>query len=198
MKRRLVDIFGVPQGQPLGLYSCGHHWYQRTHGTIVRPHEAHQHHAIAMLRSRSFTQLHQPRHNLYCPRDQRSDQVKTWCCSYNCCYDGYVIGLVLVQVISYFGTESASVTASIVVRPLLVSIVFIIFIPLICVFIGKPLAKRINRLRKPLDPGICHRVMASEWTSLFAHMLVLLCVIGASYAGTSNLFAAYIAGASIS
>lgn len=110
-----------------------------------------------------------------------------------------VVGLVLVQVISNLGKEGASITASIVVRPVLVSIGFIVFTPLICAFLVKPLTRRINQARKRLSPGVCGRLMGSERMSLFAHMLILLgYVTGASYAGTSNLFAAYIAGASIS
>ncbi|KAG6010679.1 hypothetical protein E4U21_005178 [Claviceps maximensis] len=109
-----------------------------------------------------------------------------------------VVGLVLVQVISNLGKEGASFTASIVVRPLTVSIGFMVLTPLTCVFVVKPLTRQINQVRKRLGPGVCNHLMASERTSLFAHMLILLgYVTGASYAGTSNLFAAYIAGASV-
>ncbi|KAG6014213.1 hypothetical protein E4U43_006817 [Claviceps pusilla] len=110
-----------------------------------------------------------------------------------------VVGLVLVQVISNLGKEGASITASIVVRPVLVSIGFIVFTPLICAFLVKPPTRRISQARKRLSPGVCDRLIGSERMSLFAHMLILLgYVTGASYVGTSNLFAAYIAGASIS
>ncbi|GAB0139056.1 hypothetical protein EsDP_00007272 [Epichloe bromicola] len=110
-----------------------------------------------------------------------------------------VVGLVLVQVISNFGKEGSSVTAAIVVRPLLISIAFIILAPLSCVFIIKPLTRRINQFRTSSVSGTCNHMMASKRTALLTHTLILLgCVAGAGYAGTSNLFSAYIAGASIS
>ncbi|KAG5993207.1 hypothetical protein E4U52_002140 [Claviceps spartinae] len=93
-----------------------------------------------------------------------------------------VVGLVLVQVISNLGKEGASITAAIVIRPLLVSVGFIVLTPLLCLFLVRPLMRRI-----------------SQHLALLVHTLILLgYVIGASFAGTSNLFAAYIAGASVS
>lgn len=110
-----------------------------------------------------------------------------------------VVGLVLVQVISKFGKEGSSVTAAVIVRPLLISIAFIILALLLCVFIIKPLTRRINQFRTPPASGIFNHLMTSERTALLAHTLILLgCVAGAGYAGISNLFSAYIAGASIS
>ncbi|KAG6277371.1 hypothetical protein E4U48_001090 [Claviceps purpurea] len=110
-----------------------------------------------------------------------------------------VVGLVLVQVISNLGKEGASITASIVIRPLLVSVGFIVLTPLLCLFLVRPLMRRISQVRKRLGPGACSRFLASEHLALLVHTLILLgYVIGASFAGTSNLFAAYIAGASVS
>ncbi|KAG6023654.1 hypothetical protein E4U41_001960 [Claviceps citrina] len=110
-----------------------------------------------------------------------------------------VVGLVLVQVITNLGKEGASVTASTVIRPLLVAVGFIVLTPMICVFLVKPLTRRINQLRKRLGPGICNHLMTSERTSLFTRTLILVgYVVASSYAGTSNLFAAYLAGASVS
>ncbi|KAG5974307.1 hypothetical protein E4U56_004819 [Claviceps arundinis] len=110
-----------------------------------------------------------------------------------------VVGLVLVQVISNLGKEGASITASIVIRPLLVSVGFIVLTPLLCLFLVRPLMRRISQVRKRLGPGACSRFLASEHLALLVHTLILLgYVIGASFSGTSNLFAAYIAGASVS
>ncbi|KAG5945003.1 hypothetical protein E4U59_006480 [Claviceps monticola] len=101
-----------------------------------------------------------------------------------------VVGLVLVQVISNLGKEGASITVSIVIRPLLVSVGFIVLTPLLCLFLVRPLMRRISQVRKRLGPGACSRLLASEHLSLLVHTLILL--------GTFNLFAAYIAGASVS
>ncbi|KAG6068823.1 hypothetical protein E4U16_007879 [Claviceps sp. LM84 group G4] len=110
-----------------------------------------------------------------------------------------VVGLVLVQVISNLGKEGVSITALIVIRPLLVSVGFIVLTPLLCLFLVQPLMRRISKVRNRLNPGACSRFLASEHLALLVHTLILLgYVIGASFAGTSNLFAAYIAGASVS
>ncbi|KAG6088796.1 hypothetical protein E4U30_000193 [Claviceps sp. LM220 group G6] len=110
-----------------------------------------------------------------------------------------VVGLVLVQVISNLGKEGASITAAIVIRPLLVSVGFIVLTPLLCLFLVRPLMRQISQVRNQLGPGACSRFLVSEHLALLVHTLILLgYVIGASFAGTSNLFAAYIAGASVS
>ncbi|KAG5958171.1 hypothetical protein E4U58_005492 [Claviceps cyperi] len=84
-------------------------------------------------------------------------------------------------------------------RPLLVSVGFIVLTPLLCLFLVRPLMRRISQVYHRLDFGACSRLLASEHLALLVHTLILLgYVIGASFAGTSNLFAAYIAGASVS
>ncbi|KAM0739617.1 hypothetical protein ACQRIT_004801 [Beauveria bassiana] len=109
-----------------------------------------------------------------------------------------VIGLVMVQVISNLGQDSGSLNAIIVVRPLLVSLGFAVVAPLICLFLASPTTACLNRRRRSNPQGNLNKAMSSRQTPFVLHTLILIGYITASsYAGTSNLFAAYIAGASI-
>lgn len=110
-----------------------------------------------------------------------------------------VVGLVLVQVLANIGQTRASITIATIVRPLLVSVAFVVVAPLICVLVAKPITGWLNRLQVDDPNGRVDRALRSSAAALSIHTLILLgSVAGASYAGTSNLFAAYIAGASIS
>lgn len=107
-----------------------------------------------------------------------------------------VIGLVLVQVIANFGREGNSLSAPVVLRPLLVSIALALFAPCVCFVLVKPATKWLNISRARCS--LISDIIGLERTALAAHVSILLCcVAGASYAGASNLLAAYIAGASI-
>lgn len=108
-----------------------------------------------------------------------------------------VVGLVLVQVISKLGPGLSSFHAITVVRPIAVSIGLALSVIFACIHVVKPLCSSIN------DPGssIMTRVKRKhpDEVTLVAHTALLFgMVVAASYAGTSNLFAAYLAGASIS
>ncbi|RFU78552.1 sodium hydrogen exchanger [Trichoderma arundinaceum] len=110
-----------------------------------------------------------------------------------------VVGLVMVQIISNLGSSSTSISAITVVRPLLVSIAFTVCAPLVCVFVAKPVTLWLNsqRIKHPL--GVLDRLLNQRGTPWIIHTSILIgCIAGSTYAGTSNLFAAYIAGASIS
>lgn len=108
-----------------------------------------------------------------------------------------VVGLVMVQVISNLGGDNFSWVT--VVRPILVSVAFAAMTPIICIFVVKPLTLWINQLRESRSPMQFTNLLRKTSTVLVIHTLILLgLVTGATYAGTSNLFAAYIAGASIS
>ncbi|KAH8667474.1 Sodium/hydrogen exchanger family-domain-containing protein [Tricladium varicosporioides] len=110
-----------------------------------------------------------------------------------------VIGLVMVQVISNLGKSSNSFSAITVVRPLAVSFGFAILVPLICLYIVKPLTMILNGIRDK-NPGTAWSKYCQRFsTSCTLHTLILIgLVTSATYTGTSNLFAAYLAGASIS
>lgn len=108
-----------------------------------------------------------------------------------------VVGLVLVQVISKLGSDSSSVHAITVVRPIVVSIGLALLVLLVCLYLVKPVASLID------GPGFTAVMRAidkqPDEATLIAHAALLFgTVAAASYAGTSNLFAAYLAGASIS
>lgn len=110
-----------------------------------------------------------------------------------------VVGLVMVQVISNLGGSSDAISAVTVVRPVLVSLAFAVAVPVACRLIVKPLTVWLNDQRQGNQSGFVHRTLSRIQTAFAVHTLLLLgFVTGASYAGTSNLFAAYLAGAAIS
>lgn len=108
-----------------------------------------------------------------------------------------VVGLVMVQVISNLGGDNFTWVT--VVRPVLVSVAFAVVVPVICLVVVKPLTLVINRHRQKRTTAGLNQVLRKRQTVFVVHTLVLLALVtGATYAGTSNLFAAYIAGAGIS
>ncbi|KAF2114796.1 Na+/H+ exchanger family protein-like protein [Lophiotrema nucula] len=108
-----------------------------------------------------------------------------------------VVGLVMVQVISNLGGENF--TGLTVVRPILVSLAFAVCIPLACRFLLKPGTLALNHYRKTHPSARFDRLLRHSHTAFVVHTLLLIgLVAGATYAGTSNLFSAYIAGAVIS
>ena len=108
-----------------------------------------------------------------------------------------VVGLVLVQVISSLGSGPASVHAITVTRPIIVSVGLALLVLLLCLYLVKPVASLING---PRFTAVMRAIQKQpDEATLIAHAALLFgTVAAASYAGTSNLFAAYLAGASIS
>ncbi|CAG7565230.1 unnamed protein product [Fusarium equiseti] len=108
-----------------------------------------------------------------------------------------VVGLIMVQVISNLG--SGSFDAVTVVRPIMVSLAFAIIIPVMCRFIVAPATVRLNSYREANPTSEISKLFACRQTAFVIHTGFLLSiVIGATFAGTSSLLAAYIAGAAIS
>jgi hypothetical protein len=108
-----------------------------------------------------------------------------------------VVGLVMVQVISNLGGDSFSWV--VVVRPVLVSVAFALVVPVACLLALKPATLYINRYRKAHPNEGLDRLLSKTQTAFAVHTALLIgLVAAATYAGTSNLFAAYIAGAIIS
>lgn len=111
-----------------------------------------------------------------------------------------VVGLIMVQVISNLGTSASSFSAITVVRPVFVSLAFAVVAPLVCCYVVRPIAIKIQSRDQTATRN---RILTARWlsssrTALLVHTLVLAgFVAGSSYAGTSNLFAAYLAGACI-
>jgi hypothetical protein len=108
-----------------------------------------------------------------------------------------VVGLIMVQVISNLGGDSFD--AITVVRPVMVSLAFAIVIPILCRFIVVPVTVRLNSYRAANPSSMVSKLFGMNQTALVIHTGYLLgVVIGATFAGTSSLLAAYIAGATIS
>jgi Kef-type K+ transport system membrane component KefB len=110
-----------------------------------------------------------------------------------------VVGLIMVQFISNLGNSSENFSAVTVLRPLFVSLGFGLAVPMACRFIVLPLTKLLNDWRALRAHSLVSRVFLKETTSLVLHSLILIgTVAAATYAGTSSLFAAYLAGSTIS
>lgn len=108
-----------------------------------------------------------------------------------------VVGLIMVQVISNLGGDNFNAVT--VVRPVVVSLGFAIVAPLVCRFIVQPGTLHLNTRREKAKGGKVDRLLTLQHMPFAIHTIVLLAlIIGGTYAGTSGLFAAYIAGAAIS
>lgn len=109
-----------------------------------------------------------------------------------------VVDLVMVQVISNLDQSSEAFSTAIVVRPLLVSLAFAFFATSICVFGVWPATTWLNGRRDGQRGGVLNRTLNTRGTAFALHTVILLeYITAATYAGMSNLLAAYIAGASI-
>ena len=108
-----------------------------------------------------------------------------------------VVGLIMVQIISSLGAGS-SFSEITVIRPVFVSIAFAVLIPLICFYVAKPVMLGANDyLRQPHHAGYKAIFCSSKASFVYQTGVLLAMITGATYAGTSNLYAAYLAGASI-
>ncbi|KAJ4263096.1 hypothetical protein NW762_006714 [Fusarium torreyae] len=108
-----------------------------------------------------------------------------------------VIGLIMVQVISNLGGDSFDAVT--VVRPVMVSLAFATVIPILCRFIVVPVTLCLSSYREANPSSKISKIFSMRQTALTIHTAYLLgIVIGATFAGTSSLLAAYIAGATIS
>ncbi|KAL4914680.1 Sodium/hydrogen exchanger family-domain-containing protein [Aspergillus aurantiobrunneus] len=101
-----------------------------------------------------------------------------------------VVGLVMVQIISNLGGNGDSFSAVTVIRPLFVSLGFGVGVVLGCRFLLRPILLRVLPSRGRF-PGF---VSTPQFAFLGYTSLLVGLVAGATYAGTSSLFAAYLAG----
>jgi Kef-type K+ transport system membrane component KefB len=109
-----------------------------------------------------------------------------------------VVGLVMVKVISDLGGEGTTLKAGTIVRPVMVSIGFVIVVPLVCVGVARPMMRCLNGDQQCTSGAWMRRMRESERTAVILHVVVLVgFVAAASYAGTSVLLAAYLAGATV-
>lgn len=111
-----------------------------------------------------------------------------------------IVGLILVQVVSNLGDMGASFSSIIVIRPIAVSIGLVVGLIIICRFIVKPLTLWLaGRMKESTNILPRFILLHRKETALVIHTTNLMVMVaGSSYAGTSNLLAAYLAGASIS
>lgn len=108
-----------------------------------------------------------------------------------------VVGLVMVQVIASLGGSQAFGVAT-VLRPVGVSIAFAVLVPLACWVINKLGIVRWSLGGKEGQTGRIWMLVGKVEVMALMHCLFLLAMVAAgSYAGTSNLFTAYLAGVSV-
>ncbi|KIW20982.1 hypothetical protein PV08_01561 [Exophiala spinifera] len=109
-----------------------------------------------------------------------------------------VVGLIMVQVITNLGSHSGDFAASTLLRPILVSLGFAILLPLFCKFVSIPACKIWSKSKLPF-PRWWDKVNKQNSLSLLYSTGVLIALVSAAtYAGTSALFAAYLAGVFLS
>jgi hypothetical protein len=105
-----------------------------------------------------------------------------------------VVGLVMVQIISNLGGSAASFSAVTVIRPVFVSIGFAVGLLLLCAFCLQPVLKKLIACNHMLPV-----FMSTAQFAFLTQTCVLVGIVaGATYAGTSSLFAAYLAGVVVS
>ncbi|OQD80434.1 hypothetical protein PENANT_c035G07367 [Penicillium antarcticum] len=105
-----------------------------------------------------------------------------------------VVGLVLVQIISNLGGGTASFSAVTVIRPVFVSLGFAVGLLLLCAFCLRPVLKKVIDHESKFP-----KFLRTAQFAFLAHTCVLVGIVaGATYAGTSSLFAAYLAGVIVS
>ncbi|OLN95237.1 hypothetical protein CCHL11_08109 [Colletotrichum chlorophyti] len=111
-----------------------------------------------------------------------------------------VVGLIMVQVVSSLGSGSGGDFSSVtVIRPVFVSLAFATLVPAACRFVVQPSTLYLNALREKSPGSTLDRILGLPQTALVIHTAWLLgLVVGGTFAGTSGLLAAYIAGATIS
>ena len=112
-----------------------------------------------------------------------------------------VVGLIMVQVISNLGASSSGTfSIVIVIRPVVVSLGFALIVPLIARYVAKPFTYGWREYESRANPkGYVAMMMSNKNLPVVIHMIILIALVtSATYAGTSGLFAAYLAGVSIS
>lgn len=101
-----------------------------------------------------------------------------------------VVGLVMVQVIANLSGNNTSFDPITIIRPIFVSIGFGAGVFVLCSFCLKPILRVFLTKESKLP-----KFMQTVQFAFLAHTIILVgMVAGASYAGTSSLFAAYLSG----
>jgi Kef-type K+ transport system membrane component KefB len=106
-----------------------------------------------------------------------------------------VVGLIMVQVIANLGSGRGSIHPSTILRPVFVSVGFATVLPLACKYVVRPFAEK-RLFDNTNRPALLNRVVTGTSVGFVLMTAFLMALVSAaSYAGTSNLFAAYLAGA---
>jgi hypothetical protein len=105
-----------------------------------------------------------------------------------------VVGLVMVQIISNLGGSTASFSAVTIIRPIFVSLGFAVGLLLLCAFCLQPVLKKLIACKDKFPA-----FTSTAQSAFLAQTCVLVGIVAsATYAGTSSLFAAYLAGVVVS
>lgn len=108
-----------------------------------------------------------------------------------------VVGLILVQVISNLGGNTFDPV--IVVRPVVVSLGFAVVVPILCRLVVLPATLQLNAMRETSPTFKLASLLERRQTAFLIHTALLLALVFAgTFAGTSSLLAAYMAGATVS
>ncbi|MCJ1269047.1 hypothetical protein MMC22_008935 [Lobaria immixta] len=111
-----------------------------------------------------------------------------------------VVGLVLVEVISNLGSSTSTSSSKVVtvIRPIAVALGLVIMLLLFARFINIVKSAILNAWKHTTGSPFL-RGMSHDHAAFISHTLILFVfVASATYAGTSGLFAAYLAGLSLS
>ena len=110
-----------------------------------------------------------------------------------------IAGLVLVQVVSNLSASRDTISVATILRPILVSLGFVVVVVLGCKYVISPLTQQIRGRASPAPPfAKLARNLPSDSIAFCFHTTTLFAlVVSATYAGTSPLFAAYVVGATI-
>lgn len=104
-----------------------------------------------------------------------------------------VVGLVMVQIISNLGGSASSFSSLTVIRPVFVSVGFAVGLFLLCALVIKPIFQKIVSMK----PRVPDAMASVQFAFLYQTVFLVGLVAGAAYAGTSSLFAAYLAGVTV-
>lgn len=101
-----------------------------------------------------------------------------------------IVGLVMVQVIANLGGSNTSFDSITVIRPVFVSIGFGVGVFVLCSCCLKPILKILLKNESKIP-----EFMKTSQFAFLAHTVILVAMVaGATYAGTSSLYAAYLSG----
>ncbi|PWY67949.1 Sodium/hydrogen exchanger [Aspergillus heteromorphus CBS 117.55] len=105
-----------------------------------------------------------------------------------------VIGLVMVQIITNLGGEGSRIRVGTVLRPIGVSVAFVLGLFLLAAGCLRPVLARVLAIKDKVPSSL----KTQQWAFLAQTLCLVGIVAGASYAGASSLFAAYLAGLLVS